>query len=227
MVFMKSLRPSVASTYTGKKWYSQSMLYLNPPQLFLWWLGWSYALSLLPQTLGATLNNLSLNATPIDGFDAPPESAVCVNNTLHPNWGLSLDLFDSVLCQEAVKIVFEGVEANLYTTYDFYSRQVYPYGPGSTGNEVWPLAQGSGVGESQSCAPDKEQEKGADEKSFLTRPRRRLFSRDSDDARLRRRRPAPLKWAIRPHPSGQVNPNQQLAIRHALSQKGAIDLRAG
>ena len=124
------------------------MLYLSPPQLFLW-LGLSYSLSLLPQTLGATLNNISLNATAtaIDGLDAPPESPVCVNNTLHPNWGLSLEVFDFELCQEGVKIVFEGVEGNLYTTYDFYSRQVYPYGPGTAGNEAWPLAQGSGVGE--------------------------------------------------------------------------------
>ena len=124
---------------------------LNLLQLFLC-LGLSYSLSPLPRTRGATLIDPSINATLTNGLDVPPSPAMCINNTVHPNWGLNLDVFDFDVCQEALQIIASKVENKFYISYDFYSRQVYPYGPGTAaGDEAWPLAQGASVGESRAA----------------------------------------------------------------------------
>ena len=129
------------------------MLYVNTLKLSSY-LGLLYWLSALPRTLGAILINSTLNATIYDGLDNPPGSNVCVNNTEHPNWGFALHEFDFAVCQHAVGLVTGEIEGKQYIPYDFYSRQVYPAGPTGPGQgvyEQWPLAQGSGTGQSKAA----------------------------------------------------------------------------
>ncbi len=118
------------------------MLYTNMLALSL--LQLSYFLIAPLAALGAVLVNTTLNATPSDELDTP--SPVCVENTQHPTWGVSLDQFDVSLCQHAVELITSKLAGDLYMSYDFYSRQVYPSGPGPPGHLAWPLAQGAGAG---------------------------------------------------------------------------------
>ncbi len=121
------------------------MLYqkmLQPPI----WLGLSCSLFALPRALGTTLINSTLNSTLNDKLDSPSDIAVCVNNTQHPTWGVELDQFDYSTCKHAVGIIASRLGTNLYSSFDFYSRQVYPSGPGGTWYEAWPLAQGASAG---------------------------------------------------------------------------------
>ena len=115
-------------------------------QLFFW-LGFWYFFFALPGTRGAILVNSSFNATPDDGLDGLPDVTVCVNNTQHPTWvGSVPDQFNLNTCQKTVNLFLEKVEGNLYTSYDFYSRQAFPSGLVVIGHETWPLAQGASSG---------------------------------------------------------------------------------
>ena len=118
------------------------MFYPDMLQLFM--LGLSFSVFVLPRTLGAILINSTLDVAPSDMFDKP--SPVCVNNTQHPTWGVSLEKFDFNYCRQAIQLVASRLDGNVYTSYDFYSRQVHPSGPGPVGYEAWPLAQGAGAG---------------------------------------------------------------------------------
>lgn len=111
------------------------------------WLGLWYSFVALPGTRGAILVNSPLNATPSNGLDVYPDVTTCVNNAQHPTWtGPAPDQFDFDTCQNAVNLFNSHVEGRLYTSYDFYSRQVYPSGPVVVGYEAWPLAQGASSG---------------------------------------------------------------------------------
>ena len=122
------------------------MLYPNMLRLSFW-LGFLYSFFALPGTRGAILVNSSLNATPGDGLDGPPDLTVCVDNAQYPTWtGPAEDRFDMDTCQTAVDLFLSQVEGKLYTSYDFYSRQVYPSGLVVIGQETWPLAQGASSG---------------------------------------------------------------------------------
>lgn len=107
-------------------------------------LGLSYSLSALPRTLGAILINSTLDTISGDSLDKP--SPVCVNNTQHPTWGLTLEAFDFSTCQHTIELIASRLGGNIYKSYDFYSRQVFPSGPGFVGYEAWPLPQGAGAG---------------------------------------------------------------------------------
>ena len=109
-------------------------------------LGLYYSLFAMPQTISAILINSTLNAAPSDPLDNVLPVAVCVNNTQHPMWGVSLELFDFSECRRALAHITAKLEGNYYTSYDFYSRRVYPSGPGPIRGEAWPLAQGAGSG---------------------------------------------------------------------------------
>ena len=106
----------------------------------------SLSFAVLPGALGAILLDSTFNASLSDNLDKPPDVTVCVNNTKHPTWGPTLDEFDFNTCQNAVGLIASKLEGKVYNSYDFYSRQVYPSGPGAAGYETWPLAQGAGVG---------------------------------------------------------------------------------
>ena len=122
------------------------MLYMNMLRLSFW-LGYLYTFFALPGTRGAILVNSSLNATPGDGLDGPPDVTVCVDNTQYPTWrGSAEDRFDLDTCQTAVDLFLSQIQGKLYTSYDFYSRQVYPSGLVVIGQETWPLAQGASSG---------------------------------------------------------------------------------
>ena len=122
------------------------MFYPNMLQLSFW-LGFLYSFFALPGTRGAIFVNSSLKATPSDGLDGPSDVTVCVNNAQHPTWrGSASDRFDLENCQIAVDLFLDQVKDNLYTSYDFFSRQVYPSGPAAIGYEAWPLAQGASSG---------------------------------------------------------------------------------
>ena len=124
------------------------MLCPNMLQLSLW-LGLSYCFLALPGSMGATLSlfNSSLNATSYNGLDRP--LTMCVNNTVHPTWGQTLEEFDLDTCERAFDLFAEKVKGRLYTSYDFYSRQVYPYGPAEI--IAWPLVQGASTGWSKAA----------------------------------------------------------------------------
>lgn len=107
-------------------------------------LGFAYSLIALPSSLGVFLINPTFNATSSDELDKP--SPVCVNNAVHPTWGLTLEQFDFTNCRTAIDFFASKLEGNVYISHDFYSRQVYPSGPGAVGHEAWPLAQGAGAG---------------------------------------------------------------------------------
>ena len=122
------------------------MLYPNMLQLSCW-LGFWYSFFALPGTRGAILVNSSLNATTSDGLDEHADVTVCVNPAQHSAWtDPGEDRFDVNSCQTAIDLFVAKVEGKLYTSYDFYSRQVYPSGPGAVGYEAWPLAQGASSG---------------------------------------------------------------------------------
>ena len=110
------------------------------------WLGLLFLSSELPASLCLTLVNTTLNATPSDRLDRPPDMTVCVNNIQHQTWGGSLEDFHVGNCRRAVELIAEKVKDRTYTSYDFYSRQVYPSGPGTVGYEAWPLPQGASSG---------------------------------------------------------------------------------
>lgn len=107
-------------------------------------LGLTCSFFALPRTGGAFFINSTLDVAPSDSLNKP--TPVCVNITEHPDWGPTLDVFDFDICQHAIQLIRPKVEGNIYTSYDFYSRQVYPDGPGPVGYKAWPLAQGAGVG---------------------------------------------------------------------------------
>lgn len=114
------------------------MLYPNTLQLsFL--LGFSYSFLALPSTLGANTINSTLNAASSGSLDET--SPVCVDITQHSTWGLTLQEFNFAHCQHAVSLITSRLEGDLYTSYDFYSRQAFP-----AGHQGWPLAQGAGAG---------------------------------------------------------------------------------
>ena len=119
------------------------MLYLNMLKLF--WLIVSYSFFVLAGTLGAVID-VTLNATSSDWLYTPTYAAKCVDNTEHPTWGLDLDEFGFSGCQRAVGLLATRLEDKLYSSYDFFSRQVYPHGPGRTGYEAWALGIGAGAG---------------------------------------------------------------------------------
>ena len=122
------------------------MLYLNMLRMSFW-LGFLYSFFVLPGTRGAILVSSSLNATPGDGLDGPPDVTVCVDNAQYPTWmGPAEDRFDLDTCQIAVDLFLARIEDKLYTSYDFFSRQVYPSGPAAIGYEAWPLPQGASSG---------------------------------------------------------------------------------
>ena len=107
-------------------------------------LRFSYFLIAPLAALGAILINTTLNVAPSDDLDK--SSPVCVNNTKHSTWGLTLEEFNVSVCQQTVELINSKLAGDLYMSYDFYSRQVYPSGPGSAGHLTWPLAQGAGAG---------------------------------------------------------------------------------
>ena len=118
---------------------------LHPNVLPLSLLQWSYLLNALHPTLGAKSINSTLNAAPSDSVEALfpiyKPSPVCVNNTQHPTWGLTLEEFDFSICQHALDLISTKIEGDRYTSYEFFSRQAFP-----NGHVGWPLAQGSGAG---------------------------------------------------------------------------------
>ena len=118
---------------------------LQPNMLPLSLLQLSFLLTAPHPTLGATFINSTLNAAPSGSVEAVfpiyKPSPVCVDNAQHPTWGLTLEQFDFSLCQRAVELITSRTEGDRYTSYDFFSRQVFP-----NGHEGWPLAQGSGAG---------------------------------------------------------------------------------
>ena len=201
------------------------MLYLNLLQLSFWF-GLFYSSLPLPRTLGASLLDLSLNATPIDGPDRPPDLTVCVDDTHHPTWGLPPDGFDFSTCRQAVELIATRIEDKLYTSYEFYSRQVYPHGPMNPSSDAWPLAQGASAGESKACADEEKKKEKRGPNMLPDHLRSRMCPRDTDDPRLRQRRLTHLQRPLRPDASGQANPNQQLAIHPSRNRKPASDLRA-
>lgn len=117
---------------------SKSMLHPNMLQLSFW-LGLYYSLLALPPTLDAILINSTLNAVPSGNLDRP--SPVCVKNTQHPTWGMTLEQFDFSTCRHAFELIASRLGDSIYTSFDFYSRLAFP-----TGHDGWPLAQGAGAG---------------------------------------------------------------------------------
>lgn len=122
---------------------SKSMLCPKLLQLSLL-LALSYSLSALPRTLGSMVINSTLDTISGDSLDKP--SPVCVNNTQHPTWGLTLEAFNFSTCQQTIELIASKLDGRIYNSYDFYSRQVFPSGRGSVGYEAWPLPQGAGAG---------------------------------------------------------------------------------
>ena len=110
------------------------------------WLALSFSLFALSRALGTILINSTLNVTLSDQLVRPSDITVCVNNTQHPTWGIELDQFDYRICQDTVRLITSRLGGDLYTSYDFYSRQIYPSGPGTSEHSAWPLAQGAGSG---------------------------------------------------------------------------------
>ena len=117
------------------------MLHLNSLQLpFL--LGLYYWSIALPPTLGALLIDSPLNAAPSGTLNA--SSPVCVDNKRHSDWGLTHDQFEAASCRAALDLTISKLDGDMYRSYEFYSRLAFP-----GGHEGWPLAQGSGVGQSK------------------------------------------------------------------------------
>ena len=97
------------------------------------------------------VNATTLNVAPNDSLGAvapiSDPTPVCVNNIQHPSWGPTLGQFDYNTCREAVELVTKKLESDMYKSFVFYSRQVYPIG-----REGWPLAQGGGSCESNEAS---------------------------------------------------------------------------
>lgn len=109
----------------------------NMLQMYLL-LGLFYSFA-LPLALGAILINPTLAVNPNGSLNET--SPVCVNNTQVSTWGLTLEGFDFSDCQHALELMASRLDGDMYTSYDFYSRQVF-----AAGHEGWPLAQGAGAG---------------------------------------------------------------------------------
>ena len=110
-----------------------------------------YSLFALSRTRGPIFINSTLDAAPGDELDAP-SPPVCVNNTQHQIWGLALQQFDYSTCRNSLGLMTSRLDGNIYTSYDFFSRRVYPSGTFPPGDEGWPLAQGAGSGSSKAVS---------------------------------------------------------------------------
>lgn len=111
----------------------------------------SYLLIAPPPTLGSIVVNSTHNAAQSDSLGAgvpiSSPTPVCVNAIQHSNWGPTLEEFDYSSCRHAVELITTNLGRDMYKSYDFYSRQLYP-----AGHEGWPLAQGAVAGESKDAS---------------------------------------------------------------------------